>query len=104
MGFGPLQHRRARPIILALAQRLGMDEDLRFRLDEGVTGILLNASVGRLHGRRVIGGAVPLQRFDPLPPLRFMVRDEWLKAGRLLCSTLHLRVPFARRRGLLGRS
>jgi hypothetical protein len=73
-GFGSLQHRRHMPIILAVAKRFGMDDDLMFGIYEGLAVVPLHDPMGRLHVRRVVSGDMTLQHCAPLAPLRFVLR------------------------------
>jgi hypothetical protein len=102
VGCGSLPQRRDLPIILAVAQGLGRQEDVLCRLTEGVAVVPRNAPMSGLQCRRVGGGAVPLACFAPLPPLRGRRRSALRHARRLLLSTVHLRVPLGLRRGLRG--
>jgi len=51
VGFGPSNHRRYMAIILAVAERFRMQDDLMVRIDEGLAVIPLNDPMRRLHFR-----------------------------------------------------
>jgi hypothetical protein len=51
VAFGPLQHRLDMPIILAVAKRFGMQDDLMSRIDKGLAIIPLHDPMGGLHFR-----------------------------------------------------
>src|SRR5262245_33980745 len=60
VGFGPLQHRRDMAIILAVAKRSGMQNNLVFGIDEGLAIVPLQGAMSRLHFCRVVVSDVAL--------------------------------------------
>lgn len=82
-GVSALYHRRHMPIILAVAKRFGMDDDLMCRIYEGLAVVPLHNPMGGRQFRRVISGDRTLQLFAPLAPLRFARRSKVLEARRL---------------------
>jgi hypothetical protein len=53
-----------------------MDEDLMFRLDEGMAVVPVNDPRGGLPVCRVRIGDMALQHLAPRPPRRFVLRDQ----------------------------
>jgi hypothetical protein len=76
------------PIILAVAERGGVQDDWMLRLDEGLALVPLKDAVGGLQVRRGVVGAVTVSLFAPLSALRLMLREEFLDARGLLLYPL----------------
>jgi hypothetical protein len=84
------------PIILAVAKRFGMDDDLRCRIYAGWAVVPVNDPRGGLQCRRVIIGDIALQLFAPLAPLRLVLRYKVPDARRLFRSALNLLMHLVR--------
>src|SRR5262249_40370216 len=82
--FGSIQHRRHVPIVLPVAERLRMHDDLMLGIDQRLAVVTLNDAMSGVHLRRLVIGDVTLQLLALLPALGLVRGQEGFNAGRLV--------------------